>query len=198
MAWMNVDKNKILSAAIYTSEDPYMGPAAHLVSDILNIEPTLMTDMSFYNAFADQEINERHHSKACEENFQIIMSEALLEKDHNCFIQEAIKQNKNLLTGEPVGWCAYALLRAAQAFKNLTESPNTGSEEVHNVFQEALKEVPWWSIRKAARRAAYLRRLEKPATAQDMIEFGQEEENLQVFSETFAFTQTMQGEEQTE
>jgi hypothetical protein len=140
MAWLGIDKTKILGAAVHTSEDPYARSTAYLMAEILNIEPAPVTDISLYNAFTDQEANERHHRKICEDILQNLLSKRETGSNGTIFRTEAIKQNQKLLEGQLIGWCAPALILAADIFdKNISE--NAKVEEAKRIFTEASKKT---------------------------------------------------------
>lgn len=185
MAWMGIDKSKILSAAVYTSEDPYMSPTAHLVADMLNIEPALMPDMGFYNAFADQEVNERHHNRICDDRFQIVMAKAAQKKETQLFIDESLRQNELLLKGDCLGWCAPAMLAAAEFLQNQGEDQYNLEKETEKAFHAAVAKIPWWQIRKIARQVASMRREAKPVSALTLVEIAGQDPELGAFEEAF-------------
>jgi hypothetical protein len=143
MAWMNVDKNIILSAAIYTSEDPFVRSTAYIVAEVLSVEPSPPSDIDFYNSFADQEVNERHHFRICDEIFQELATRTVTEGDPIYFKKVAIDQNKALLDGKLVGWCSYALLKAFEVFRNERENMPVVVDKAKKVFYEASRSIPW-------------------------------------------------------
>lgn len=147
MAWMEVNKQIILGAAVYTSEDPYVRATAHIVAEALNIEPTLVSNLEVLNPFADQEVNERYHNKACETAYQDVAALVEAENDSLFFIREAGKQNNALLKGYTIGWCAYGLIRAADAYDSAELKTRDSMEDAHNVFLQACNEIPWDSLR---------------------------------------------------
>lgn len=145
MAWMNIDPHKILSAAIYTSEDPYVRSTGYIIADAVNIDPTPLTDINFYNAFTDQEINERNHFRICEENFQILITRVLETNSSTPFKKAAIDQNKALLEGKLLGWSSYALLKASDSYEE-AENTNIALEQSKDSFDNACKSIPWDSL----------------------------------------------------
>ncbi len=114
MAWMGFDKNRILSMAIFTSEDPYVRSIAYLVAETLNLEPATPTDLNSHNPFTDQEVNERLHLRQCDQTFKEIMANAEIEDKPAALTAAAQRCNAELLNGRIVGWCAHALLEAAK------------------------------------------------------------------------------------
>ncbi len=140
MAWLGVDKNKILSTAVHSSEDPYARSTAYMVAEILNIEPAVVSDNTLYNAFTDQEANERHHKKICDDLLQDLLARREAESNGEIFRKEMLKQNKRLLEGQLIGWCAPALGLAAQIFdKKIPEAAKL--QEVKRVYSEACRKT---------------------------------------------------------
>ncbi len=143
MAWMNVDKNIILSAAIYTSEDPYVRSTAYIVAEALNVEPSPPTDIDFYNSFTEQEVNERHHFRKCEELFQDLAARSLAEGDPIYFKKLAVDQNKAFLDGKLVGWCSFALLKTYDVLHKTDLDMAPSLERARQIFDESCKAIPW-------------------------------------------------------
>jgi hypothetical protein len=147
MAWLGIDRNRIIGAAVHSSEDPYARSTAYLVAEILNIEPGLMSDITLYNAFTDQEANERHHKKLCDDLLQDLLSRREPESNGDIFRNEAIKQNKKLLEGQLIGWCAPALILTGQIFDKKT-SEMAKLEEVKRAYSEACRKTNSEVLRK--------------------------------------------------
>lgn len=167
MAWLGIDKNRIIGAAVHSSEDPYARSTAYLVAEILSIEPTPVSDISLYNAFTDQEANERHHRKICEETLQNLLSKREPDSNGNIFRIEAIKQNQKLLQGQLIGWCAPALILAGEIFdRNITE--NAKLEEVKRAYTEACKKTNREVLRILGMIMANLRHEGKDVTAENL------------------------------
>ena len=109
MAWMGFNSETILATAIYTSEDPYVRAIAQQVADHLGIDPKPVSDLQNYNPFTDDEANVRMHRRICEKTIDEMMvdtaSPALPYRIQNLIR----KQNFQLMSGKPFGWCAPAL-----------------------------------------------------------------------------------------
>ena len=151
MAWMGAEPNAILGAAVYNSEDPYARATAYLVAEALNIHTLTPTPAGSYNPFADNEANERHHLKICDERFRTVMSKANIQNSSDPFVEEAVKQNRKLLEGNPVGWCAYPLLCAEVFFRI---SPNQAKAS----FEKAMSEADWNKVQDVIKFIIQLRR----------------------------------------
>lgn len=148
MAWMDFDKSKILSTAIYTSEDPYVRSMAYLVAETLNLHPAPSGELGTHNPFADQEVNERAHIKLGRQLFKEIISnknpaEALLEK--------STKQNQKLLEGHVMGWSAYAMLDALMVYKDLHDADTDLEELATAKFEQSFYETDWKALLKLNR-----------------------------------------------
>ncbi len=143
MAWLDHDRHKILSTAIYSSEDPYVRSTAYIVSETLNIEPAIITNMGFYNPFTDQEVNERLHKKHCIETLEILLSKYKKKRDANIFIQKAIAQNTRLIRGRFTGWCAHALLEIYDALQKPGAHSDPDFKYLHQLFEKTTGAMPW-------------------------------------------------------
>ncbi len=132
MAWLGTEKNKILGAALHTSEDPYARATAYLVAEVLNIEPGSFSDITLYNPFTDPEVNERHHRKISDDLFENLLAKAAQTGNSGILRDEARIRNRTLPEGRLIGWCSPALLAAADAFddKNLTISERVDAARV--------------------------------------------------------------------
>ncbi len=146
MAWCDIHKHKILGAATFSSEDPYIRSIAYIVADVLGIDPPLPDGHDFFNAFTDQEANERHHKKRRDDIFQSLSRRVTSDLSAALFIEEADKQNQRLLKGEFFGWCADGLLMAAEIIQQSEDNIKDGICQAENVFQSSYKRMPWDSL----------------------------------------------------
>lgn len=151
MAWMGAEPNTILGAAVYNSEDPYARATAYLVAEALNIHTLTPAPAGSYNPFAENEANERHHLKICDERFRLAVSKANIQNSSDPFVEEAARQNRKLLEGNPVGWCAYPLLCAEVFFRI---SPN----QAKTAFDKAMIEADWNKVQDVIKFIIQLRR----------------------------------------
>ncbi|MCF8495843.1 MAG: hypothetical protein K9G62_04155 [Alphaproteobacteria bacterium] len=149
MAWMGYDKSKVLSCAIFTSENPYVRSMAYLVAEILNLDPAAPGEGIEYNGFAEADVNERLHFKACERAFRRLSDARERDTPFQDFLQLEIQgQNERLLQGRVSGWCVPALQEAAGS------SPG----EAAIVFQNHIKAVAWGDLLDLARKIIERRR----------------------------------------
>lgn len=146
MAWMNLDKNKILGTAIYTSEDPYVRSTAYIVAETLNMEPAALTDLGQYNPFTDQEVNERLHNRLCDDAFQAMLAKTARIEDASLFRDRAKTQNAKLIDGHITGWCAHALLAAHDAFAKAFDNNERPAEQAMIAYQNARRSLAWESM----------------------------------------------------
>ena len=179
MAWLGIDKNRIIGAAVHSSEDPYARSTAYLVAEILSIEPTPVSDISLYNAFTDQEANERHHKKICDDVLQNLLSKREANSNGDIFRAEAAKQNNKLFEGQLIGWCAPALILAGEIFDK-TVSENAKLEEVKRAYTEACKKTNSEVLRLLGMIMADLRRSEKEITPENLAEAVLNDEHVNV------------------
>lgn len=168
MAWTGVHRNKILGAAIYTNEDPYTRSIAYLLAETLNIEPAMPVQGDFLNAFADPETNARHHHALCMDAMDRCLSKAILTQDNYVFLDEWVRQNKRLMQGEYLGWCAPGLVRVLQVLNNRDGDAEKMAERAQQLFMDTLAQVPWETVQ-ALGQAINARRAQGEDMTQDKI-----------------------------
>ncbi len=151
MAWLGMEPGAILGAAVYNSEDPYARATAYIIAEALNIQTLIPASIGSYNPFAESETNERHHMKAAEESFRAALTKSISVRSSAGFIDEAARQNKRLLNGNPIGWCAYPTLCAEIAY-------NVSPETAKGAFDKAMTEISWEMIENLMRLIIQLRR----------------------------------------
>ncbi len=147
LAWSGIEPNKILGTAVYTCEDPFMRSDAYLASEILSIDPALMTNFEFYNPFADDEINERRHRKLCLEMLDSAILKTNPKNVKELFEKTAQSQNEEFLKGKILGWCASGFIELAE--KCTTDKYQRVPKNAEEIFLEKINEIPWTSIRDA-------------------------------------------------
>lgn len=118
MAWCGFDKEAILGNAIYTSENTYVRSIADMVAEKLHIKPAIVAGVHDYNPFTEFEANQRLHNKKIQENFRNVLQKIYTPDSFGAFLKEAKNQNQKLLSGNPIGWSASALIAAAQSVKS--------------------------------------------------------------------------------
>ncbi len=147
MAWAGYSNNAILSAAVYSSDSPYIRSNAHICAESLNTTPVPLKDTNIYNPFADDEKNERLHIRACKMAFMALLERINETEDPNLFFETARKQTKDLLKFKPMGWCAPALIEAENALRLFKETPTTEEEMIGNAFQASLSQIQWKDLK---------------------------------------------------
>ncbi len=135
MAWMGEPQEKILGAAIYTSEDAYVRATAYLVSEFMNMEPADIRELANYNPFTNAEVSERMHGRICEDVFHRMVGRIMQEGDLHMVGEETAAMDKKLLSGNPVGWCSPMVKRAAEAFGKALAGPDIEVGDMNDVFE---------------------------------------------------------------
>ncbi len=148
MAWSGYSPNIILGAALYTSESPYVQSIADLIADRADIKPETVTYLQDYNPFADNQTNENLHKKQCEELICSLLGKVKENGDYKILIEIAKKQNNYLLEKSPMGWCAAALIAAANVIKENTEDKITSDilSQARKAFDDEAASLPWGTL----------------------------------------------------
>ncbi len=114
MAWAGQAPETILGAALYTSENAYVQSIADIVADKAQIKPESVTMLSENNPFANPETNQRMHKKQCYDLVDALCKKTHGSNDSKQFIDAAKKQSGQIIYNKVMGWCASALLTAAE------------------------------------------------------------------------------------
>jgi hypothetical protein len=170
MAWLGIDKNRILGAAVNTSEDPYARSTAYLVAETLSLDPAPVSGGGFYNFFCDPEASERNHSKLCNDILEVILSKMNGRDDQALLRSEAIRNNKKLLSGEMIGWCAPALLSLADALAK--------GSDAKKAFYASTDTINTNTLRHLAEIVIHLRRAGEPVTITNIANAAHENPEL--------------------
>jgi hypothetical protein len=178
MAWLGAEDKAILGAAVYNSEDAYARATAYLVAEALNIQTLIPPSVGTYNPFAESESSERHHLKACEETFRTVIQKANQQNSSQPFIDEALKKNKKLISGQPIGWCAWPLLSAEVAYR-------TSPTQAKIVYDKAVTEVGWNKVQDIMRLIILLRREGETVTPELLAQKLGEVEDLKFLAPCF-------------
>ena len=151
MAWMEFEVDDILSAATYTSEDPYVRATAHMVADFLGRDPSAISDLGSYNPFTDSEANMRAHKRACDKTLDAIMPREFEDYVLSRFRAAIQEQNKRLSQGFPLGWNARALdILIGIVEKHKAEgSPPPPVKDLRDIYDKERETVPWHVLLKA-------------------------------------------------
>lgn len=160
MAWLNIDTRKILGAAAHTSEDAYARSVAYMVAESLGVEPAPLHGLGVYNTFTEIESNERLYRKISEEAFEEFLSRASAKNNADGFRHTAARQNKELLEGKFMEWCAPALIAAADTFEKSTDGGEQRADAVRATFRATTRNITADILRKLARAVTLVRREE--------------------------------------
>lgn len=150
MVWLDYKTEAVLGNAVFTAEDPYVRTGAYLVCELLGHTAMPVTERNLYNPYAGGDKNRSVHLRACEEAFHRVLSRAASMNDPSAFIEEVKRQNKILAQGNPVGWCAQAIIESSVVFEQCLQTELT-IEDVSNAFQKSLQRIEWDDILKVSR-----------------------------------------------
>ncbi len=149
MAWLNFTPEDILSAAIYTSEDPFVRATGYLVSDITGVEPASMTSSAkTYNAFAKTEHNSSLHRELAEQAFEEAVTRGVKDQSGQPLITVANEQNEHLTEGVIMGWCALALQASARAFESALSKGVSPLQAARLEFEGNKESTDWETLEK--------------------------------------------------
>ncbi len=148
MVWADFSANEILSAAIYGSDDPYIRSNAYICAESLNTNPVPLKNNDLYNPFSDEDKNERAHLRLCRVAF-IKAIEAVNHNDNSqIFLNKAAEQTTRLLEGQPIGWCAPALMEAENAYRLFRDDPDAEDDMVQNAFHGTCAKLKWFDLKR--------------------------------------------------
>lgn len=151
MVWLDYPVESVLGNAVFTAEDPYVRTGAYLICEFLDHTANPVANRSLYNPYASGDKNRAVHARVCEEEFQRVLSRAAGMTDPSAFIEEMRRQNKALVSGNPVGWCAHAIIEASRVFEQCLQDEEMGLEDVSAAFTAALDKIEWDNILKVSR-----------------------------------------------
>ena len=170
MAWSGHYPEAILGAAIYTSENTYVRSIADMVAENTDIIPDLVTTLDTYNPFTDQEANARLHNKKCKDVWQKHILSIRAPEDSKIFLEVAEQQNESLISGNPTGWCAYALIRVASKIENAgSEGINKAIEVAQETFDQETGAIKWDDLCRFSRMIFVYRREGRQIDVQTLI-----------------------------
>jgi len=151
MAWSGFTPSQILGAAVHTSDSPFIKAIGHMVSEMTNIAPVEESHLPFgYNPFIAKEINEIRHTRAVEDNFEMILIHASEADSHLPLLRVANNQNEALLKGKSLGWCAHALHAASKAFIGAKERDIPAIQAARLEFQSVHLQSNWTVLRQVS------------------------------------------------
>lgn len=149
MAWRGFSNEKILGAAIHTSNDPYVRSVGYLVQEVTNIEPASLESLeNSYNAFIEPEILMGLHKEMVDIIFEDAVSRGLEEASNRAFLNAANKLNESLTEGNILGWCSNALQDAAQAFERALLNGAPPDQAARMQFEGNKSHPKWETLKK--------------------------------------------------
>ncbi|MCB9984948.1 MAG: hypothetical protein H6864_04585 [Micavibrio sp.] len=144
MAWSGYKPSQILGSAINNSSNPFLKSTAHMMGEILNIEPDSAENLpGGYNPFAQPEVNFIEHERSVEETFEMVLIHAMEADSHLPLIHVANNQNEGLIKGRFSGWCAHALQSAANAYTHASSRGMPSEQAARLEFQSAKQQTGW-------------------------------------------------------
>ncbi|MFK7838779.1 MAG: hypothetical protein AB8B83_00475 [Bdellovibrionales bacterium] len=173
MAWGKVPIAHIIGAAIYASDNAYNKTYAHMLADILNVDPPVGVTYEGYNAFADQDAQIRQHKLSCLESLEYLQEEFGDETNPEPFFKAAQYSCHSLIKGKPSGFCAPALIAVA---KQITNDPKTSKETQSKIFSAEIKSLPWLAIRQTHREIIAVKKAQKDVNLKTLIDILRREE----------------------
>ncbi|MBK9586978.1 MAG: hypothetical protein KA099_04930 [Alphaproteobacteria bacterium] len=186
MAWCGFDRETILGAAIYTNENTYVRSIADMVAEHMAIKPKIFSSLNDYNPFADQEMNKRVHEKIALESARKSMDKVRTPEDYKIFLSEAMAQNAKLMSGNPVGWAAHALIALSDEL--MLADPKTLNQQkprLLTIFEQNASRVSWDNIRSFARYLFRQRREGRIITPDIIATVPDKTEDIALIKETF-------------
>ena len=185
MAWSGQSSNDILSAAIYSSDSPYIRSSAHICSESLNTTPVPLKNTDIYNPFADEESIERIHLRTCRMIFLQTLEKVDKKDQPELFFEKAREQTRKLLAGNPLGWCAPALVETENAYRLFKETPNAEEEMINDAFHGACARIKWRDLQTLNRKITNLRRQGNEITAEDILSIMGDNETYAPYKNVF-------------
>ena len=145
MTWIGYDPSVILGAALHTSESTYVQSIANIFSERLNIKPEMMSILQDYNPFTSKEVNERTHKKQCNELFRNLRSKISGKADYEDMLDISKKQNEILLQSSIMGWCASAIIQAANVINQSNEDDDISKvlDNANEAFDKEVDSISW-------------------------------------------------------
>lgn len=178
MAWRGVEPEKILSAAIYTSVNTQVRSTGHLVADVTGVDPARAFDTQEYSPFADEAYNEALHRKAVLRVFEDVIAQGVNENSDVPFLEEARIQNDALTEGHVVGWCASALQKAGEAYREAIASGVSPEEAARRGFNNELHVVPWNALENLGKKVVKTQRKGEIVTMDSLHKLAAEDESF--------------------
>lgn len=179
MAWRGVVPEKILSAAIYTSVNTQVRSTGHLVAEVTGLEPSQAFDRKEeYSPFADEAYNEALHRKAVLRVFEDVIAQGVGENSDLPFLEHARIQNDALTEGHVVGWCASALQKAGEAYREAIASGVSPEEAARRGFNNELHVVPWNALESLGKKVVKTQRKGEVVTMDSLHKLAAEDDTF--------------------
>jgi len=182
MAWRGFSPERILSAAINTSEDTNVRAIGYLVSEITGVKPSSVLNIhDTYSPFADDSFNARIHEKAIESIFEDVIARGLKDRTSEAFREIANRQNLGLIDGQVSGWCAGALQAAGRAFENSLKDENIQDQDAGLIarreFIEETGKTPWKSLKTLGLKIIGQQRDGQPMSLKEIVALYKDDDN---------------------
>ncbi len=190
MAWAGYSPNIILGAALYSSENAYVQSIADMIADKMKIKPEIVTSLQDYNPFADNQTNESVHKRQCSELINSLLDKVAVSRDYNILMDIAKKQNQVLLEKSPMGWCAGALIAAANIIK---ENPDKEDilKEAKSIFNKEVEALPWGVLADFARVKFQHRRSGVVCNMSDVAQLAKSDDKFILIYQALHFTERL-------
>jgi len=149
MSWNNERPEQILGCALFTNENTHVRSLADLVSEYGKIKPALITHYDNYNPFTNIEINERTYHQKANFIFNLLLDKLKKQSDYAFFIKEQIRQNKAILSGNPIFWFSPLLDELTQKIRSYPAENfnlNDVKKELTLIFHNKLKFIPFYIL----------------------------------------------------
>ena len=171
MAWTGHPPEMILGAAVYSSENPYVRTIAYLIEEFAGIDPSIVTSFDDFNAFLPREKSAQKHLGGCESALNKVLFDTTIQGGTSPFYEEAQRQFNRLQSGNPHGWCAYALLQLLKEHPQLLTGTQiqTSRTKIEEFFVEKQHETPFDMILKFSVLMFQRRRNSADITLDDML-----------------------------
>ncbi len=180
MAWAGELPETILGAALYTSENTYTQSTADMVAEKMDIRPEPITGFQENNPFTNQITNEQTHINLGKKIIKSILETIDTPSDYKKLLNVADKQNDLMLEGKVIGWCAGALLRAAEMIKHCQDPTLLQNilKQSEDVFLSEFNAIPWDTLNHFSFQIFRERRKGKTLEHDDLIEISTQNEEF--------------------
>jgi|GEM_PF-5630766 len=168
MAWMGSSAQDVISTSIYTSEDTYVKAAAYIVSEILALEPEMITNLTSYNPFTESEVNAHLHAKRCEQDAKKLAEQCALHEKQDAYEHALRAQCDDLIAGQPLGWAPMACADTMLLMQRDADDPDLTGNSLKNAYLQSAQSVKWGDIEKLLRLIISVKRKKDKLGALDL------------------------------